>query len=393
MTETRQIVLPQPSQLVSRDLRQLAAGLDPNEARFLVDYYYQTQEDRKSANNQVRAAVERNEPCDYVRWLASLEESLESQIRSALDIWTKNQPVSAWARSQLGIGPVIAAGLAAHINIQRTPSPSALARFAGLDPTIEWHGAKGSRELVRAAQEAETAEEKDAGVVAWLARATHRHVGDLWEAQGARAATREEAQAAIAREAGCDPSEVQFLFDDRPLHADNAISHACEELGISVHEVYAQLYQGYRVDLEALVKYLSRRPWNARLKTLLWKLGESFVKVSGNEEAFYGQLYRQFKAEEVRKNEEGLFAEQAAGILQKKRIGTDTVARGQYEKGRLPDAHVHARAKRRAVKIFLSHYWQVAYELHYRRPAPQHWIFAHGGHIDFIPPPNYVPLS
>ena len=39
-----------------------------------------------------------------------------------------------------------------------------------------------------------------------------------------------------------------------------------------------------------------RRPWNAELKVLCWKLGDSFVKVSNKEGALYGRIYRERKA-------------------------------------------------------------------------------------------------
>jgi hypothetical protein len=108
--------------------------------------------------------------------------------------------------------------------------------------------------------------------------------------------------------------------------------------------------------------------------------------------AFYAQIYRQAKEEYQRRNESGSYAELAAQTLSKKNIGEDTLARGRLEKGYLPDAQIHGRAKRKAVKLFLSHYWQVAYEVHFRRPAPRPWIIEHGGHIDLIPVPGYDEL-
>ena len=64
-----------------------------------------------------------------------------------------------------------------------------------------------------------------------------------------------------------------------------------------------------------------KRPWNAQLKVLCWKLGESFVKVSGNEKAFYGRIYKERKALEMAKNEAGEYAAQAAAKLEKFKIG------------------------------------------------------------------------
>lgn len=99
--------------------------------------------------------------------------------------------------------------------------------------------------------------------------------------------------------------------------------------------------------------------YNSRLKVLCWKLGESFVKVSGRETSVYGQLYLRFKSEEVRKNETGLYQEAAKKELASKKFKEekDSVARKRLLAGKLSDAHLHARAKRKTVKIFLSHLW------------------------------------
>ena len=48
-----------------------------------------------------------------------------------------------------------------------------------------------------------------------------------------------------------------------------------------------------------------KRPWNADLKTLCWKLGQSFLKVQSNSNAFYSRLYLERKEYETEKNEKG----------------------------------------------------------------------------------------
>ena len=56
---------------------------------------------------------------------------------------------------------------------------------------------------------------------------------------------------------------------------------------------------------------LSSNPRNASLKNLCWKLGESFVKVSGSEDAFYGQEYAKRKKFEIDRNEQGYYKDHA----------------------------------------------------------------------------------
>jgi len=254
---------------LKRDIKDASVTMSADEARFLVDAYYMMQEDRKRAHNQVRALGESQEPHMVIQWLADQSQMLESQIKRALDAYSASHEIGVWAREVTGIGPVIAAGLMAHIDITRAPTVGHIWRYAGLDPTTKW--SKGQK-----------------------------------------------------------------------------------------------------------------RPWNAELKTLCWKIGESFVKVSSKPDAFYGHVYLERKAQEVAKNENGDFAEQAAKKLEEFNIGKDTDAYKAYSKGKLPPAHLHARAKRYAVKLFLSHWHEVAYQAHYGKEPPLPYPIAHLGHAHKI---------
>jgi hypothetical protein len=257
---------------LSKDERAASKTLGKDEARFLVDAYYQMQENRIRADAQVREMAKGGEPHEVLAWLGDMNRVLENQIKLALDAYSLSTPVGEWMRAQLGVGPVIAAGLLAHLDITKASVAGAFWSFAGLDPTKEWQ--KGQK-----------------------------------------------------------------------------------------------------------------RPWNAQLKTLCWKLGESFVKVSGNPDAFYGQLYKQRKDYETRQNEAGAYAEQAKAKLEKFRIGKDTPAYALYSSGKLPPAHIHARAKRYAVKIFLSHLHEVMYREHYGCAPPKPFAVEHLGHAHVIPVP------
>lgn len=259
---------------LKRDIKEASIHMTPDEARFLVDAYYMMQEDRKRAHNQERSLSESQEPNLVIQWLAEQSRLLENQIKRALDAYSASQPIGVWSREITGIGPVIAAGLMAHIDITRAPTVGHIWRYAGLDPTSKW--SKGEK-----------------------------------------------------------------------------------------------------------------RPWNAELKTLCWKIGESFVKVSGREDAFYGQVYLQRKEQEVRRNEALEFADQASKKLEDFKIGKDTDAYKAYIQGKLPPAHIHARAKRYAVKLFLSHWHEVAYVDRYGQQPPLPYPIAHQAHAHKIPAPEY----
>lgn len=167
-----------------------------------------------------------------------------------------------------------------------------------------------------------------------------------------------------------------------------------------------------------------KRPWNATLKVVCWKIGESFVKTCNSEDSFYGKLYLERKKIEQAKNESGAFADQAREILETKNWNKKTDAYIWYSGGlsirsakkyrdavnvangnpvsiskyrvdvggtpMLPPAHIHARAKRWAVKKFISHWHHVAHVEHYGCEPRKPYVLEHvAGHEDYMPPPNW----
>jgi hypothetical protein len=258
---------------LSRDLREAGRLLSPKQQRLLVDLYYQIQDNRKATANQLRAAHE--EPNAWITFLTTFMQRMEKLAAGGLDIASNQQAVSLWAKAQFGIGPVIAAGLAAYIDITKTPSVSGLWSLAGLNPTAVWQ--KGMK-----------------------------------------------------------------------------------------------------------------RPWNAQLKVLTWKIGDSFCKFHNHEDCFYGHIYAARKLLEVERNLAGQFREQAEKTLANRRI-QDKATRAVYEAGQLPAGRLELRARRVAVKLFLSHYFEVAYYEHYHTLPRTAYILAKepGIHRHYVPPPGY----
>ena len=140
-----------------------------------------------------------------------------------------------------------------------------------------------------------------------------------------------------------------------------------------------------------LTAALAQPPWCADLKLLCWKAGQSFMKQHNHPECFYGHIYEERKALENARNDQGLFAEQAAKVLEEKNIGKETPTYKAYKGGKLPPAHIDQRAQRYAVKMFLSHLHHVMYETHFRTPPPRPYAMAILGHTDYVPPPNWPP--
>ena len=258
---------------LTKTIRNQASRLGPQEVRYLVDNYYQMQDRRIAGANQERALNESGEPVAITDFFTALDGFVEKKARTLLQAWAESRPDAAWAMSIRGIGPVIASGLSAHIDITKAQTAGAIWKFAGYDPTTTWE--KGQK-----------------------------------------------------------------------------------------------------------------RPWNAKLKVLCWKIGESFVKVQNRDDDVYGKIYAARKELEIQRNEAGEFADQAAAKL-KTLKGKGTDAYKAYSKGKLPPGHIHARAKRYAVKLFLAHYHHVAYELYYTVPPPKPYVIDQLDHAHFIAPPNW----
>lgn len=213
----------EPIQRLTKDLKNAAKLLSRQEARYLVDSYYQQQEVRKATSNQVKGMLkplegqeqQPAEPCDVLMWFQAQSESIETQIKRALEAFALNNKEGRWAYSITGIGPVIAAGLLAHIDIEKAPTAGHIWRFAGIDPTLVWN--KGEK-----------------------------------------------------------------------------------------------------------------RPFNASLKVLTWKIGQSFLKNSGREDCVYGKLLLDRWELEKQRNVTGLLVEQAEAKLKKYKINPKTEAHGWY---------------------------------------------------------------
>lgn len=273
--------------IFQRDMRRANQSMSAHKARYLVQLYYDVQRQRIRAGNRVAsiarlefgdeaatmstaevlARVRAETPSDALLYLLDMFGSVEKDVAGVLGEWTLEDPsgMGAWTRQIVGLGPVITAGLLAHIDITKAPTVGHIWRFGGLDPTVQW------------------------------------------------------------------------------------LPH--------------QL-----------------RPWNARLKVVLWKLGVSFQKTCNNPRDIYGHVYAQRRAYEARKNLDGDYAEQAARQLASKAYGTETEAYAALSQGRLPAAQIVLRAQRYAVKAFLSDWHAEYYRRVFKTEPPKPYPIAHLGH-------------
>lgn len=145
------------------------------------------------------------------------------------------------------------------------------------------------------------------------------------------------------------------------------------------------------ISKKSLTKYLSMPPYNRKLKVLMWKIGESFIKVSNKPGSLYGTLFKERKAYETAKNERLEYKDQAALALRKNTYNKKTVAYQCYIQGKLPQSQINERAKRYVEKIYLSHVFEAMYiDKHGMMPEMVYPI-SRLGHVDYIAPE--VPYS
>jgi hypothetical protein len=288
--------------------------------RAIVDLYYQIQDFRIATANQTRERTS----AYFADWINKQLQVLEDQMKCVLETWSERDPTAKWARSVKGIGPVIATSLSAFIDIEKAKTVSALWRFSGQDPSMKWIGRKKARKIVVRMEE--------------------------------NFKSPKDAIPAIAK-------ETKFSID--------------------ALERFAKVYGEGKITWDSLEKAASRCPWNAKLKTLIWKIGDSFVKSSNKGSYFGEQIYRKRKILEHERDANGEHAQIAAEALNEHRFKDATVI-ATYKKGKLPLGRLELRARRKAQKLFLSLWWEVAFRNHFGKEPPIPYSIAILGHAKKI---------
>tara|TARA_B100000949_G_C14048854_1_gene352694 strand:- start:105 stop:659 length:555 start_codon:yes stop_codon:yes gene_type:complete len=147
---------------------------------------------------------------------------------------------------------------------------------------------------------------------------------------------------------------------------------------------------------EALIKWFSRQPWNAKLKSkLLFGLGEVMVKFQKRPKCFYGNLLQQKKATLTAQNDLFQFREEANQKMEDKAASPTTETWKHWEAGRLSPGHIHNRARRWMCSLLISHLHEVMYTDYHGVKPDAPYIFDHpiGGegtpneHRHYMPPP------
>lgn len=320
-----------PIKKLTKYLKENAlVDVSKSDIRFVIQSYYQIQRYRISLAGQIRSLNTSDDledrKHDLLDWLFSNMEQLETEIKKAVEAYVKSTEVGRWLLQITGIGPILAGGLLTYFDPKKAPSVSHYYSYAGLnDNNDPWLGSEGAKKLV--------------------------------------------------------DQYVSKNVTDEELYA---LSNACRRsysklLRMSLNE------KGSR-SKTTLIKNMAKPPYNTELKKLCWKIGESFVKVSNKDASLYGRIYKERKMLETERNDRLEYADQAARILETTNIGKTTEAYKYYSIGKLPPNHINARAKRYAVKLFVSHLYDEMYKAEFHKNPVRAYVFEHLGHVDLIPP-------
>ena len=323
---------------LSRDLRKAAQNLPAQQARILVDTYYNIQDTRKRLISQIfmvsyywklhdiaddfdklidvfiaaerdiedlddpevlaeiredpqaclpvrraakayaRAVVDKLQPCpaigDFLPAMRHLIVSLEDFARKGLEDAVPRTKTGEWLSGLFGIGPVLTVGLLAHLDVTKAPHMSSFRKFAGIGGTLVWE--KGQK-----------------------------------------------------------------------------------------------------------------RPHNAELKTLLWKVADSFVKFRNFEKSeLYGGVYDNWKGIYEQRNANGFYREKALAYLETHNI-RNRMIRAIYAGGQYAPGHLDKMARRKAVSMFLGHLYEVMYYEQYGRHCQRDYVQDYLGHEDRVPCPHW----
>lgn len=347
------LVSPTPTHVpkIAKELTKLAGTFSREQMRTLVDFYYDVQRLRVGAGNKESAHNRRVDVNADPLLIRSLKEGLkvvEENTQKGMREYVRSQPMGRWAISIPGIEATLAGGLLANI-----------------DFTV--CGCRQYQDVPRR---------------------------------------------------------------DRP-------PHPCPGL----------LYVGYILSFAGQLDPLKqqwakgqKRPYNVRFKNLCWKISEAWKKLSVNEgksdeqlateikaaalkkgekiegtdltlkiiekrermaarakrlhqdDYLYVRLYMQRKRWEVERNESGGNRERAQGMLEdalRRRRSLSPEQKDCWASGKLQPIGLDRRAARYAVRIFLSHYHYIGYQLAFGVEPPKPWAIVHGGHKDYIPPVNW----
>jgi len=285
--------------------------------RALVEIYYDFQKQRIATFNNVMMNCERNgitekdlEEKYQVTPLINEAKKFETMIKKRLDSDVQSYKIfSEYLTKIQGIGSVISSGLIANIgDISKFDTISKLWVYAGLGFN-KWCPECQSPTYVEVEYEDREKKIKTTKRFKPFEKCNH-----------------------------CKEKLDKLITEENKLRNKLKKSKKSNEKYEEIKKERLRMEKVYNDGTDPLIQKRMKgfqSNWNARLKVLCWKIGDSFVKQKAQKSG-YRRIYEQMRA-------------------------TDTTFHPQKEvidgKTKYNDGHMYNRAVRKTVKIFLSHLW------------------------------------
>ena len=429
---------------------------DKKTVGYLVSQYYQSQQYRIRADNQIRMLApvpnnasitlndneKPNHPAFIQRQLENAKKQ-EALNKKYIDVITDNIPICRWLKSITGIGPVLAACIYTFFDIKIADYATDFLSYAGLnDNNVPWLGKEKARILVKEAiqvrdrsfnqqivQELENicknVTDNETQISTYMSEINSRLLKlgqkkakeNIFTYDTKHSETAEQIIAlsqqrisylelqGIIFEVIEDDSAYKFYPDDDILtEYFNTLIHPnyCGPflMGIVASKCRRKLSnimkgvinntkiktKNYYPTVASLEAFLAKPPYNTDLKQKMFLIGDMFIKNSNRDKSLYGKIFKQRKLEETIKNENYEYRDQAEKLLSTSNYDKTTETYKYLSEGKLSPSHISSRARRYAVKLFISHVFEAMYYAEYHENPPMPYIIAIGGHHDYIAP-------
>ena len=339
---------------MTRDMKKIilnVPNVSKDEVRTLVTLFYQVQDNRIHIAEQIRS-IERKVSATgqnsegnllILNWTLQSMAAIEKGIKDSLEWICKSDPVGSWLLSINGIGPALAAGCLAYFEVADRNYASSFISYAGLnDNNRPWLGREKSKKII---------------------------------------------DSVIAKHA---PGEKNPKITDEMVEEISALTqwkfgylrdNACNDKG--------------KWSKDKLCAACAKIPYNANLKTHMWKVGKSFEYLKSNKKSLYGRLLAERIALEMKRNEEGYYKPLIEKHLSEKNYDPSTETYKSYMEGKLPMTEINARCRRWTEKIFISHLFEEMYRVQNDKIPPRYYALEHcdGHHDEIMPEVNYTKVT
>jgi Transposase IS116/IS110/IS902 family len=292
--------------------------------RNMVEIYYDSQQFRMRTVSRLKKSSNDESFKEICEETIAVYLKQETRIAARLKTEMQSHIMSQWLYANYGIGPILAAGLVAYVDeIERFGTVSKLWKYAGMS-TIDVCQDCGKRII------------EDGARGAWIL-----HLADR-------------------------------LFEQSQKNKDKKkkMTHSeCIEKATSRVCLCPNPTKKTMADRRVIGQMLE---YNPKFKNLCFLIGDQFIRQMRSP---YRKKFDEYKLDYSTR------PDLKAEIEERKRAPKDENDKFAV-KG---TARVHSMARRKAVKLFLSHFWQTWREV-LGLPAPEPYAIAHLGHVDKIPP-------